>query len=71
MEHLKIACTEDSKKFLVQRESWFSPKHSYIDAAAVVITDKDINLAKDVDNLRLVFQCLCFQRTRKGTIRIS
>ncbi|NLZ47887.1 MAG: ornithine decarboxylase [Clostridiales bacterium] len=54
MEHLKIACTEASKKFFSTNRQIVSVQNTdYIDAAAVVLTDKDKDLAKDVYNLKL------------------
>lgn len=54
MEHLKIACTEESKMFFTtKRKIVLVENTDYIDAAAVVLTDKDKNLARDVFNLKL------------------
>ena len=42
MEHLKIACTEESKMFFTtKRKIVLVENTDYIDAAAVVLTDKD------------------------------
>lgn len=54
MEHLKIACTEESKiYFSSNRKIVLVENTDYIDAAAVVLTDKDKSLVKEVYNLRL------------------